>query len=135
MPIRSAARSSAGPDVLTNLPPISVATMCARVVLPRPGGPLSSRWSSGSWRWRAACERDRQASALQVLADELVEVARPQSGLETLFSSPLTGAGRDSVVDRHAAGLPERCEGARWARKYSVMMSWTLVTSSRVASS
>jgi hypothetical protein len=28
--------------------------MCASVVLPRPGGPNSSTWSSGSWRFFAA---------------------------------------------------------------------------------
>ncbi len=34
--------------------PSSAAMMCARVVLPRPGGPKISTWSSASPRWRAA---------------------------------------------------------------------------------
>jgi len=34
--------------------PISTARMCARVVLPRPGGPASRTWSSCSLRCRAA---------------------------------------------------------------------------------
>jgi len=33
------ARAIAGPEVIRRLTPISVARICARVVLPRPGGP------------------------------------------------------------------------------------------------
>ncbi len=40
---RSLGRSSAGPDVGWNPARISCATICASVVLPRPGGPLNSR--------------------------------------------------------------------------------------------
>src|SRR5258706_1917406 len=51
---RSPGRSSTGPEVERRLTPISRARMCARVVLPRPGGPNSSTWSSASPRPRAA---------------------------------------------------------------------------------
>src|SRR5436305_1378757 len=54
---RSPARSSAGPDVTRRATPISAATMPARLVLPRPGGPARSRWSTGSPRRRAASSR------------------------------------------------------------------------------
>ena len=51
---RSPARSSAGPDVMCRCTPISAATMPAMLVLPRPGGPASSRWSAAWPRRRAA---------------------------------------------------------------------------------
>ena len=50
----SALRSSVGPAVCTNGTSSSAATICASVVLPRPGGPASRTWSSGSSRARAA---------------------------------------------------------------------------------
>src|SRR5271166_454266 len=43
-------RSSAGPAVCTNGTPSSAATIWASEVLPRPGGPASSRWSRASPR-------------------------------------------------------------------------------------
>src|SRR5687768_667248 len=48
MAARSPGRSSTGPEVWRRLTPISRAMMCASVVLPRPGGPNSSAWSSAS---------------------------------------------------------------------------------------
>ena len=54
MAARSPARSRAGPDVVWRWASTSLATMCARVVLPRPGGPANNRWSTGSRRLRAA---------------------------------------------------------------------------------
>src|ERR1043166_9778704 len=53
-PAKFAAFSKAGPLVTTILTPIALARMCASVVLPRPGGPLSMMWSSASPRCRAA---------------------------------------------------------------------------------
>jgi hypothetical protein len=44
----------AGPDVMRMFTPISWAIMPASVVLPRPGGPCSSTWSSDSPRFFAA---------------------------------------------------------------------------------
>jgi hypothetical protein len=49
-----AGRSSTGPEVWRRFTPISRAMMLASVVLPRPGGPNSSVWSSASLRLRAA---------------------------------------------------------------------------------
>ena len=56
--VRIAARSfgfsSTGPEVWRSFTPSSWAMMCDSVVLPRPGGPNSSTWSSASLRLRAA---------------------------------------------------------------------------------
>src|SRR5262249_27852763 len=56
--VSSAARSPAfaitGPDVARKFTPGPRATICAKVVLPRPGGPTNSTWSSASRRARAA---------------------------------------------------------------------------------
>ena len=54
MAARSPARSSAGPEVTCSPASISLATMWASVVLPKPGGPANSRWSAGWARARAA---------------------------------------------------------------------------------
>ena len=43
-----------GPAVDLTSTSISLAMIRARVVLPRPGGPHNSMWSSGSWRCLAA---------------------------------------------------------------------------------
>ena len=51
---RSPVRTSAGPEVIRNPTPISAATMPANEVLPRPGGPTNSRWSTAWPRLRAA---------------------------------------------------------------------------------
>ena len=47
-------RSSPGPETVTRRVSISLATMCASVDLPRPGGPASRTWSIGSPRSLAA---------------------------------------------------------------------------------
>ena len=54
MAARSPALASTGPEVARKFTPSSRATIWARVVLPRPGGPNSSTWSSASPRARAA---------------------------------------------------------------------------------
>ena len=51
---RSLGFSSTGPLVERRFTPSSAAMMCESVVLPRPGGPKSSTWSSASPRWLAA---------------------------------------------------------------------------------
>ena len=51
---RSPGRSSTGPGGWRMFTPSSFAMMCASVVLPRPGGPNISVWSSASPRCRAA---------------------------------------------------------------------------------
>src|SRR5262245_31606085 len=56
--VSSAAKSPAlaitGPEVARKFTPSSRDTICASVVLPRPGGPTNSTWSSASRRARAA---------------------------------------------------------------------------------
>ena len=56
-------RSSAGPAVCTNGTSSSAATICASEVLPRPGGPASSTWSSASPRARGGLERRPRAGS------------------------------------------------------------------------
>src|SRR5271170_1921809 len=51
---RSPARWITGPEVARKPTPISRATICANVVLPSPGGPNNSTWSSASPRALAA---------------------------------------------------------------------------------
>jgi hypothetical protein len=66
---RSPGRSSTGPEVWRRLTPISRAMMCASVVLPRPGGPNSSTWSSASPRAARGLDEDRELVAHLLLAD------------------------------------------------------------------
>src|ERR1700722_12824711 len=49
-PAKSPALPMTGPEVEWKLTPSSRATICASVVLPRPGGPTNSTWSSASPR-------------------------------------------------------------------------------------
>ena len=56
--------SSTGPLVVRMLAPISSAMMYASVVLPNPGGPESSTWSSVSWRRCAAVMNTRRLSLI-----------------------------------------------------------------------
>src|ERR1700722_741362 len=49
-PAKSPALPMTGPEVEWKLTPSSRATICASVVLPRPGGPTNSTWSSASLR-------------------------------------------------------------------------------------
>src|SRR5215470_14824452 len=58
----SPAFSIAGPAVERSSAPISFAMMLASVVLPKPGGPVSSTWSSASRRLRAAFMYTRRFS-------------------------------------------------------------------------
>ena len=51
-PARSPGLSSTGPEVTFNCACISLAMMFANVVLPSPGGPCSSTWSSESHQSR-----------------------------------------------------------------------------------
>src|SRR5579859_412839 len=59
---RSPARWITGPEVARNPTPNSRATICAKVVLPRPGGPKKSTWSSASPRLFAAAMKTRRLS-------------------------------------------------------------------------
>ena len=64
--VSNAARSPdlaiTGPDVARKPTPISLATICANVVLPSPGGPKKSTWSNGCPRPFAASINTRKLS-------------------------------------------------------------------------
>ena len=67
----SALRSSAGPAVWIIGTASSAAMMWASEVLPRPGGPASSTWSSGSPRRRARLDEDPELLGDLDLIDEV----------------------------------------------------------------
>ena len=73
----------------------------ASVVLPSPGGPTSRTWSSASPRALRGLERDLELLLRPLLADELVESARPQRLLDLLVA--LAGAPGARNWLRHAA--------------------------------
>ena len=98
MAARSPARSMAGPDVVRSCAPISAATIVARVVLPRPGGPYSRMWSTGSDRCRAASIRIAEVLLDPLLARELVEAAGTDGGLERGLLGQDLGAPTRSMV-------------------------------------
>src|SRR5262250_3049816 len=89
IPITSAPRSREGPAVVTMLAPSSLAMMAASVVLPSPGGPESSTWSSGSPR---RLDRDSQALHRGALPHVLVQALRAELPLHLCL-----------VGQRHAA--------------------------------
>ena len=78
-------RSSAGPATERMPTPSSSRMMCARLVLPRPGGPTRRTWSSASPLRLRRVERDRELLLHARLADELVEAARPEALLELVL--------------------------------------------------
>ena len=96
--------SSAGPAIVRMPTPSSSRMICASVVLPRPGGPTSRTWSSASPARLRRGEGDRQLLLDRLLADELVQPARPERALELL----LLGAEHLRGDGAHAGRLPQR---------------------------
>ncbi|MNE41089.1 hypothetical protein D3C80_1351410 [compost metagenome] len=106
--VRIAARSPAlariGPDVARNPTPSSRATICASVVLPRPGGPNSRTWSSASDRPRAA---SMKTFRLPLAADWPTNSSSVCGRRARSYCSPRAASGatsRSSVI----ASLPRR---------------------------
>ncbi len=96
MPATSTLRSSAGPDVVWTLTCSSVAMMPARVVLPKPGGPASSTWSSVSPRLRAACTKISSCSLTLVWPTKSAK----RLGRSDLSKSPSSGSSTGSAMRR-----------------------------------
>ena len=78
-------RSSAGPAVGTQGTSSSLATIWASDVLPSPGGPASSTWSSASPRPRAASMATGELLLEHLLADEVLQAPRPQRAVELVL--------------------------------------------------
>ena len=78
---RSPARRMIGPEVIRKPTPSSAATICASVVLPSPGGPANSTWSSASPRVPGGLDEHGEIGAQLRLADELGQPLRPQRRL------------------------------------------------------
>ena len=95
--------STAGPAIVRMPTPSSSRTMYARLVLPRPGGPASSTWSSASPRAFAAVERDLELLLDALLADELVEPARAEADVE-LPPRPRSSTGATNELMLPSAG-------------------------------
>ncbi len=77
--------------------------MPASVVLPSPGGPANSRWSTAWPRRRAASSTIAEVLLQLALADELGEQPRPQPGLDDVL-----GVAADARVEELVThgGLP-----------------------------
>ena len=105
-------RSSAGPAVCTNGASSSAATIWASDVLPRPGGPASSTWSSASLAGAGGLDEDPELVAHRLLADEVAEPARAQRAVELLVARDLgrgldaLDAGRADAAHRVALSAP-----------------------------
>ena len=77
--------------------------MPASVVLPSPGGPANSRWSTVWFALAGRLEHDREVFLELALADELVERPRSQTGFDARVRrrvAPIVGGdvGRRSDV-------------------------------------
>ena len=115
-------RSSAGPAVCTKGTSSSEAMICASDVLPRPGGPASSTWSSASPRAAAAsietCSCSRRPSwptnssrrARAQRAVELVLAVQGARGVDALEASTLDPPQRagQQLLGRLALGRGEQ---------------------------
>src|SRR5580704_8194799 len=113
---RSAARSIAGPEVTWTLTPSSRAMMCASEVLPRPGGPANSTWSSTSARPRAA-SIDMPSIFLVRSCPMNSEMARGRSARSMRRSSswPTRAVSRPSAT---GGGVPAFSMGLLFAKQH-----------------
>ena len=113
--VSSAARSPdlaiTGPEVARKPTPISRARIPASVVLPSPGGPKNSTWSSASPRALGGVDEHAQILARALLADELVEALRPKRGVGVLGGA--LGRGDAGGVGGHLLTLVATCISAR----------------------
>ena len=132
---RSPARSSAGPLVGCRRAPISLAMMPARLVLPRPGGPASSTWSTACPRCLRGGEHDLEVLAQARLTDELVEVARPQRRLFGDLGRVGLGLSSSSLIDSAPAHRqPARTRSASRRSSSTVPSSPSWPSTSRTSS-
>ena len=93
--------------------PSSRARMRARLVLPRPGGPESSTWSSGSPRARAAAIATRRFSSTRAWPTNSSKRARPRASLSNSRSGrgsggPSTSSACGSKTCSRVTMLPAR---------------------------
>ena len=105
-PARSPAFSMVGPLVHLMFTPIACERMCARVVLPRPGGPLRRMCSSTSPRCRAAstitssCSRTFSCPANSLNAGGRREMSNGVSGASAMVWAYGSGTGGRCGVER-----------------------------------
>ena len=91
--VSSAARSPAlaitGPDVPRKFTPSSRATICASVVLPRPGRADEQHVIERFLARARRLDEDREIFARLLLADEFGKFLRPQRGLRRVLVAAL----------------------------------------------
>ena len=116
MAARSPALASTGPEVARKFTPSSRATIWARVVLPRPGGPNSSTWSSASPRPRAASMKTLR---LALACSWPTNSARVwgRSALSVAASNGGSGSRRRLSAGSPAQLLQRRLDQGRTARR------------------
>jgi hypothetical protein len=80
MPAKSPAFSMTGPEVTTKLVPMAFARIFARVVFPRPGGPLKRQWP-------LLCSPDHHLQPVSngILADEFIQRLGTERDLVLIF--------------------------------------------------
>ena len=103
---RSPARSSAGPLVIRHATSISVATIPARVVLPRPGRPGEQHVVDGLAALAGRPQHDLEVLLEPGLTDELGQPPRPQRGL--LRRLDRVGLGAQQLVAGHHSPTVDR---------------------------
>ena len=119
MAARSPARSMAGPEVTCRPTPISVATMPARVVLPRPGRAGEEQVVGGLAPPAGGLEDDLEVLLELGLADELVEGPRPQARTSaTVTSASSSGRLGPQQLVAHAPAY-RRAAASRWSASRS----------------
>ena len=99
---RSPARSIAGPEVTCMVTPSSDATIPARVVFPKPGGPANSRWSGVCSRARAASSNTPKCSFSSVWPTNSSNRRgrKPASSLSSSATSALNSSSRFRLSPR-----------------------------------
>ena len=120
MATRSPLRSSAGPETVTSRVSISAATMCASVDLPSPGRPGQQHVVDRLAALLGGGERDRELLAHDLLADELVELARPQRAIGLVLVGAHRLGGDQALVLAHT-GLPRRSAASPTLTRSSVL--------------
>ena len=88
----------------------SLAMMPASVVLPRPGGPASSTWSSVSPRLRAACTKISSCSLAPLWPTKSSKRLRAQRLVEVALVGELAGVGDAVGGRRHMPPFPREGE-------------------------
>ena len=106
-------RSSAGPAVCTNGTSSSAATICASEVLPRPGGPASSRWSSASPRALHASIATASCPRSASWPTNSSQPPRPQRAVELVLRDQVRGLDACGRLGHGLSARPRQTQRVR----------------------